>query len=125
MLQKLPCGYRKVLAIPGVFEEVTGLHWTSWKRVFVAIISRCPLEIHQCREDGPPIQLQMRTFGTSSVQLRETMQINKTYFEAFHYKAWANAEMLLYGERQLHRLSLADKTFFLRILGSPRFQCKK
>jgi uncharacterized damage-inducible protein DinB len=42
--------------------------------------------------------------------------MNKTYFEAFKYKAWANAEMLSYGERQLHLLSLADKTFFLRIL---------
>jgi hypothetical protein len=44
------------------------------------------------------------------------MQTSKTYFEAFKYKAWANAEMLSYGERQLHLLPLADKTFFLRIL---------
>src|ERR1035437_1297577 len=44
------------------------------------------------------------------------MQVNKTYFEAFKYKAWANAEMLSYGERQLQQLSEADKTFFVRIL---------
>lgn len=44
------------------------------------------------------------------------MQANKTYFEAFKYKAWANAEMLSYGERQLHLLSEADSTFFVRIL---------
>lgn len=44
------------------------------------------------------------------------MQINKTYLDAFKYKAWANAEMLLHGERQLHLLSLADQTFFIRIL---------
>lgn len=44
------------------------------------------------------------------------MQANKTFSEAFKYKAWANAEMLSYGERQLHQLSEADKTFFVRIL---------
>ena len=44
------------------------------------------------------------------------MQANKTYFEAFKYKAWANAEMLSHGERQLHLLSEADSTFFIRIL---------
>lgn len=44
------------------------------------------------------------------------MQANKTYFEAFKYKAWANAEVLSYGERQLHLLPEADRTFFVRIL---------
>src|SRR5450830_1223352 len=44
------------------------------------------------------------------------MQTNKTYFEAFKYKAWANVEILAYGERQLHLLSEADRSFLLRIL---------
>jgi uncharacterized damage-inducible protein DinB len=44
------------------------------------------------------------------------MPFNKTYFDAFQYKAWANAQLLAYGERQMDLLPDADKTFFVRIL---------
>jgi uncharacterized damage-inducible protein DinB len=44
------------------------------------------------------------------------MQATNVYLKAFKYKAWANAELLSYGERQLHLLSDDDSTFFARIL---------
>jgi uncharacterized damage-inducible protein DinB len=44
------------------------------------------------------------------------MQANNVYLKAFKYKAWANAELLAYGERQFHLLSNDDSTFFARIL---------
>ncbi len=44
------------------------------------------------------------------------MQANNVYLKAFKYKAWANAELLSYGERQFHLLSDDDSIFFARIL---------
>lgn len=36
--------------------------------------------------------------------------------QAFRYKQWANAELLAFGERQLHLLPDSEAIFFLRIL---------
>lgn len=38
------------------------------------------------------------------------------FINAFKYKQWANAELLAFGERQLHLLPESDATFFVRIL---------
>ena len=38
------------------------------------------------------------------------------FANAFKYKQWANAELLAFGERQLHLLPESDATFFVRIL---------
>jgi uncharacterized damage-inducible protein DinB len=38
------------------------------------------------------------------------------FVEAFHYKAWANRELLDYGERQWQSLPEDDARFFVRIL---------
>lgn len=38
------------------------------------------------------------------------------YADAFKYKKWANTELLLLGERQIHLLPESDKNYFIRIL---------
>ena len=41
---------------------------------------------------------------------------NVLFEQAFRYKQWANAELLAFGERQLHLLPESDAVFFVRIL---------
>ena len=38
------------------------------------------------------------------------------FAKAFQYKKWANSELLVFGERQLHLLPESDAVFFIRIL---------
>lgn len=48
---------------------------------------------------------------------QRVLETANVFFEnAFKYKEWANAELLAYGERQLHRLPENDAVFFIRIL---------
>ena len=42
--------------------------------------------------------------------------MNRDFSKAFHYKKWANTQLLDLGEQQFSRLPESDATFFVRIL---------
>lgn len=56
------------------------------------------------------------TLSDCYIKVAEAMQTSNAYLEAFKYKAWANAEIVSLGQRQIHRLLEEDATFFIRIL---------
>ncbi|MFZ4626137.1 MAG: hypothetical protein ACOYNF_18120 [Rhodoferax sp.] len=49
-----------VYFVDGLFEEVTGDHWTSLKRVFVVVCKGCELDLRMHRLNG--------SYGSSAVR---------------------------------------------------------